>query len=427
MLLEYIWSTKTGGKMSDRLTQTFVTELEATGRRYHIRDNVIRGLVLRVEASGQKTYLVDYYRPGTKKRTTLKLGSAKILTVTQAREAAKEFLANVTLGTDPGANRRLEGRDTLGAFITDCYAPWVTENRKSGQATVNMILATFAPFLDCRISDLTPFMIEQWKTRVRRERKLKASTVNRNVTALKAALNWGVKHGLIQENPIGRVEALQERDSSPKVRFLTPEETERLYAALDAREERIRQERVHYNLWRKERGRAPLPDLRGLPFADYLKPMVILSLNTGIRRGSLFSLEWSDVDFKNEVLTLRASANKSGRTYHVPLNSTALETLRKWRSQSKGDRLVFVSPKNRGRFDNCNTSWEEVLRMAGIENFRWHDMRHTFASNLVMAGVDLNTVRELMGHADLKMTLRYAHLAPAVKRKAVSMLEQRVK
>ena len=86
--------------------------------------------------------------------------------------------------------------------------------------------------------------------------------------------------------------------------------------------------------------------------------------------------------------------------------------------------MAFLSPKTGCRFDNCNSAWEEVLKDAEIRNFRWHDMRHDFASHLVMAGVDLNTVRELLGHADLKMTLRYAHLAPRMKREAVALLKR---
>ena len=74
--------------------------------------------------------------------------------------------------------------------------------------------------------------------------------------------------------------------------------------------------------------------------------------------------------------------------------------------------------------DNCKSAWVKLLQDAGIKNFRWHDMRHDFASQLIMRGVDLNTVRELMGHADMKMTLRYAHLAPQVKRAAVAFLTE---
>jgi integrase len=395
-------------------------------RRVVLYDSVIPGLTLRIEPSGKKTYYIDYERPSNRKRTAYKLGDSALLTVAQARDAAREFLASVVLGDDPAENRRKASRSmTLGSYLERHYGPWVTENRKSGGSTVEMIRSAFASLTETPVSDLTPLAIEEWRTGRRKEKALKSSSLNRQVGALKAALNWGVKHGILSRNPLAGLERLQERDSETKVRYLLDDERERLFAALDAREERLRAERDRYNVWRASHGLQPYPDLRSLPFADYLKPMVIVSLNTGIRRGSLFGLEWRDVDFAGENLTIRAAVSKSGRAYHVPLNRRVLEAFRDWRSQApeSAGGLVFPSPKTGRVMENCDSSWGEVLAEAGIEDFRWHDMRHDFASHLVMRGVDLNTVRELLGHASLAMTLRYAHLAPKAKARAVSLLD----
>jgi integrase len=266
--------------------------------------------------------------------------------------------------------------------------------------------------------------LEQWRTKKRDECGSKASTLNRQVTALRAALNWGLKRGVIGNHLLGRFERLPEEDSDTKVRYLFPEEREALFAALDAREERIRRGRDNHNEWLDDREREKKPDMRGLAFVDHLKPMVIVSLNTGIRRGSLFGLLWSDIDFREEILTVRPETAKAGKEIHIPMNPTLTEALATWKKQTGGgdDGLVFASPKSGGVFDNVRRAWEGVLKAAGIKKFRWHDLRHDFASQLVMKGVDLNTVRELMGHADMKMTLRYAHLAPKVKRAAVEML-----
>jgi site-specific recombinase XerD len=96
-----------------------------------------------------------------------------------------------------------------------------------------------------------------------------------------------------------------------------------------------------------------------------------------------------------------------------------------WQEQTEGtEGLVFVNGEGQ-RFGWIKTSWSKLLKDAEIENFRWHDMRHHFASHLVMGGVDLNTVRELLGHSDYAMTLRYAHLAPEHKLKAVEVLDRR--
>jgi integrase len=193
------------------------------------------------------------------------------------------------------------------------------------------------------------------------------------------------------------------------------------------REERIKNGRDSHNDWLDDRERETLPTLRNGKFADHLKPMVIVSLNTGMRRHSLFSLEWKDINFSEEILTIRPENAKSGKEIFIPMNALLLETLKEWKTQTvpEGDNesgLVFPSPKSGKVFNNIRRSWEGVLRIAGIKNFRWHDLRHDFASQLVMKGVDLNTVRELLGHADLKMTLRYAHLAPKIKKAAVDLL-----
>jgi site-specific recombinase XerD len=111
------------------------------------------------------------------------------------------------------------------------------------------------------------------------------------------------------------------------------------------------------------------------------------------------------------------------------MNKVAFDTLSQWKSQMKHtspNNLVFSSSKTGKKMGNCRTSWESLLKRAQIKDFRWHDMRHDFASHLLMEGVDLNTVRELLGHADMKMTLRYAHLAPAAKMRAVELLEKKL-
>jgi integrase len=112
---------------------------------------------------------------------------------------------------------------------------------------------------------------------------------------------------------------------------------------------------------------------------------------------------------------------KSGNTRHLPLNTQAFNTLKQWQQETDGIGFVFKD-KNNAPVKDFPSVWGALLDEAQITNFRFHDLRHHFASKLVMASVDLNTVRELLGHSDLKMTLRYAHLAPEHKAAAVNLI-----
>lgn len=217
---------------------------------------------------------------------------------------------------------------------------------------------------------------------------LKRSSINRGETALKAALNWGVHVGILEKSPLERLRPLKETDSEHIVRYLSDNERKRLY---------------------KELYKLPLNQLR---YA------VIVSLNTGVRRVALLSLTWDDISFKEDIITLKAAFSKSGKTQKIPMNAACIEALSQWKViQKYPSSTEIIFPE-----DNHLNSWRTLLKRAAIKNFRWHDMRHDFASRLILKGVDLNTVRELLGHSDLKMTMRYAHLAPEAKKKAVDLL-----
>ena len=368
------------------------------------------------------TYYVRYRLPYGK-RQRLKLGNTDALTPAQARDMGKQALADATRGDDPAAAKREAKAHTLRSFVEEVYAPWLLANKRGGREIARALLKSFPDLLNKKLHEITVWDLEKWRRGLRKDGR-SASTTNRYLTYLKAMFNRAVEWDFVTEHPLAKVK--QDREDTSRVRYLDPEEERRLMDVLDAREERIRQERDSANVWRRERGYEEFADLRKVAYVNHLKPMILLSLNTGLRRGELFSLQWQDVrlDVSSPTLTVRAQAAKSGKTRHIPLNRTALSVLKSWREQTMAEGLVFVSHKTGRRFDNCNKAWREVLAEAKIGNFRWHDMRHHFASRLVMAGADLYVVKELLGHSSIQMTERYAHLAPAVKAAAVALLDE---
>ena len=266
---------------------------------------------------------------------------------------------------------------------------------------------------------ITSMGMEKWKTS-RLKSGIKPTTVNRDIAELKIVLSKAVEWGEISENPIKNVKHAKV-DNRPNVRYLSKEEENRLRKALSDRDKRQKTERANANKWREDRGYPLYSDLFQQTYTDHLTPMVLLSINTGLRRGEVFHLRWEDINFNTKILTVGGDRAKSGHTRHMPLNKEAINVLKDWGVKKNG--LVF--PNKDGKpLDNIKSAWGNILKEAKIDAFRWHDLRHHFASRLVMAGADLNTIRELLGHSDIKTTLRYAHLAPEHKAEAVRLLER---
>jgi len=217
-------------------------------------------------------------------------------------------------------------------------------------------------------------------------RRLTKRTVDISVARLKRMFGLCVDWGLCSKNPAAKIKLF--REDEQRVRYLTDEEEAKL---LDA-------------------------------CSPYLRRIVTFAIHTGMRRGEILGLRWRDVDFRNTVATIPAARAKGRRDRHVPLNSVALSILRELPQSIDRNEPVFANSAG-NRNENVERLWRAALKESGVEDFRFHDLRHTFASRLAMAGVDLAALRELLGHRDFAMTLRYAHLSPSHLQAAVATLE----
>lgn len=408
-------------KTRKKLTNTYVSGLKPESTYYEVFDSDQPGFCVRVQPTGTKTFYVWYMLP-TGKRRPFRIASTEATTCEEARKAARMHWADAARGNDPQEAKNKPKEHTLKTFLP-VYSSRVTH--KTVQTTVERVERNFDALLNKPLAEIKPMWIESWK-KTRKDAGAAASSINREIAALRGVLSRAIDWGFLEEHPLKRVKQFK-LDIGGKPRYLDPTEEERLLKALDAREEELRVKRDSHNDTLRKRKEPLYPDLRAVPFADFLKPLTLLALNTGLRRGELFDLEWSacNLDGPSPSIAVHGDKAKSGKTRHIPLNFTALDTLKKWKSQNEGEVLVFPSPITGGRFDNIKKTWAGLVgkKNANIENFRFHDCRHHFASMLVQRGVDLNVVRELLGHASLTMTLRYAHLSPDNSARAVALLD----
>jgi integrase len=400
-----------------------VTRAKPDTRPYLLHDTVVTGLCVRVQPSGVKSFLLRWGRSGI---TTFKPRFPS-LTLDAARDLAKKKIGEIVeQGAPSGLRPKGATGDvrTFGEFIDKRYAP-VIADRKAHAATIAAIKSVFKDWLSKPLRSISYLDVERLKAqRLKGDadndiRPAKPATVNRDLDRIRAALNAAIKLGLIDRNPVPDVKRLKVDNN--RVRYLTPDEEQRLRKALLDREKERRQARKSANKRLEQRHDEPRHLWAKEEYTDHLMPLVLLALNTGLRRGELLGLTWESVDLHRRQLTVAAHTAKSGKVRHIPLNAEALAALTRWKAQGSGVGAIFPGGSGKG-LTHTKRSWEGLLERAALTDFRFHDLRHHFASRLAMSGVDLYVVKELLGHSDFALTSRYAHLSDEHKAAAVAKL-----
>ncbi len=266
----------------------------------------------------------------------------------------------------------------IEAFADD-YFEYSKTNKKSWRRDQVSLKWLKSFFGGMKLSKINPRLIEEYKTK--RITEAKPSTVNRELACLKHMYSLAKKCKIINDNPVEEVKLFSEQKIEMKI--------------LD-RDEIM-------NLINKA--------------ADHIKPIIIVALNTGMRKGEILNLRWNNIDFDKHFIFL--SETKSGRMRKIPMNSFVAETLKNINRDSK---FVFYNLEIKKQLLDVKRSLKTVCKKAGIKDLRFHDLRHTAATIMITGGVDLVTVSEILGHSDIRTTMRYAHPTPENKKRAFNVL-----
>jgi len=324
-------------------------------------------------------YYIDYYLPNEKRKRE-SIGVSKKLAEAVLSKRILQLKENKFL--DIKRDLKIKFR----AFSEEYMRIHVKQNNQGWKRSVLPNMKALNKFFAGKyLYEITPILVEKFK--VERCKTVSPATTNRCLALLKTMFNkaivWGRFNGL---NPVKNVDFFKENNI--RVRYLEKEQIAKLLES----------------------------------YGEPLRSIMIVALNTGMRKNEIFHLKWQDIDFNREVIYIVKT--KNGDMRELPMNKAVKTTLMKVLKQSD---TPYIFPNKDGKpLSNIRKSFSTALQRSGISDFRFHDLRHTFASQLSMSGVDLHIIMELMGHKSLKMTLRYAHLSPGHKKIAVDTLARQM-
>lgn len=343
------------------------------------------------KAIGKNKYLLDFRMSnGRRKRITVngpKSLAQAIWNDIQVKKYKREYLGIIEV-------EKITLKDYIDKYLND-YA-FSNKSNREARTERYAFNANIIPFFgsDIYLTEITPYLMERFKAK--RIQEVSPATVNRNIQYLKHAFKMAIEWNYLKDNPATTIKKLKE--SPGRLRWLRPAELDSLVSAANRR----------------------------------MQNMILFVVNTGLRAGELMSLKWDDViydsiegnvqidsnvdlkylDYSKGGIYIRESKNNTSRI--IPMNEIVLKVIN---DLSSDNEYVFGGISYR-------YSFESARKKAQLTDFRFHDLRHTFASYLIMNGVDIRTIQYLLGHKDIKMTMRYSHLSRGHLQEAVDRLNK---
>ncbi|MSQ66030.1 MAG: DUF4102 domain-containing protein [Limnohabitans sp.] len=349
-------------------------------------DTAITGFILTVSTSGSKVFSLRY-RDQYGKQRQHKIGDAKSITFDKARLQAQKLRSKVVLGENPADEKQaLRKVPTLAEFIEDIYVPHIHQHRRNYQSTLSFLRLHIVPkFGSKHLDAVTSEMISDAHIELR-NKGYALAMANKLPILFKIMYNIGRKKKIqgTTINPANDVVMFVANNA--KERYLSVDETQRLQVALEQSDN------------------------------TQLKYIVPLMLMFGCRKRELLDAKW--VDFDLERRNWHIPMSKNGKARNIPISSKALELLQKLLTW-EGCPFVVPNPETKKPFGNLYCSWNTARIRAGLPEVRMHDLRHSFASNLVNSGQSIYVVSKLLGHSQIKTTARYSHLSDATLMSAV--------
>jgi len=301
----------------------------------------------------------------------------------QAEAKAKDAVFSGRYGDEPS-------NITLKEFIEKVFLPWAKDNKRSWKNDVSRAKPIVAYFKNKMMREITRFNVEQFK-KVRRSSfngrgiNRAPASVDRELQLLSRIFSLAIERGEVRDNPCKGVKLLAVNNQV--TRYLTPEQEEKLMTVLTGR-------RAH------------------------LRDILTINLHTGMRRTEILTLHRSQIDFLRSSIEL--TRTKSGRSRSVPIHSDIKPLLQRLCDQAGQSGYLFENPKMGKPITDIKTAWRSALRDAGIPHILFHCAgRHTFGTRAIDGGAPLSAVKEVMGHVDIRTTMRYVHATDEGKRRAV--------